>query len=100
MRTILLGKPITSDEALAAGLVCDVFEDGKVLDGAIEAAIAMAQRPPMALQLAKEAICRGSLSSSLPICLPDPTRTPPNPLPCPISLLGRLYGRHYGYQKG
>ena len=61
MRTILLGKPITSDEALAAGLVCDVFEDGKVLDGAIEAAMSLANRPPTALQLCKEAVCRGKV---------------------------------------
>ncbi|KAL2213042.1 ClpP/crotonase [Sarocladium strictum] len=58
MRTILLGKPIGSEEALAAGLVCDVFEDDKVLDGAVEAAVTMVQRPPKAMQMAKEAILR------------------------------------------
>ncbi|KAK0388985.1 hypothetical protein NLU13_2562 [Sarocladium strictum] len=58
MRTILLGRSISSDEALAAGLVCDVLPDNKLLEGAIEAASAMAQRPPMAMQMAKEAIRR------------------------------------------
>lgn len=66
MRTILLGKPIGSQEALAAGLVCDVFEDDKVLDGALEAAVTMVQRPPMAMQMAKEAILRGSYPFSQP----------------------------------
>jgi hypothetical protein len=103
MRTILLGKPITSDEALAAGLVCDVFEDNKVLDGAIEAALAMAQRPPMALQMAKEAILRGTLAYAMFFCSLILTHAPflgriillsntryPDPDTCPLNTLHGL----------
>lgn len=64
MRTILLGQPITSTEALEAGLVCNVFDQHRVLDGAIEAAVTLAGQPPIALKMAKEAICRGESHAS------------------------------------
>jgi enoyl-CoA hydratase/carnithine racemase len=35
---MLLGTPVSSEEALTYGLVCDMFRDGKVLEKTIDAA--------------------------------------------------------------
>lgn len=59
MRTILLGKPITAEEGLSHGLVCELFEDGAVLENTIKVAADLAANATEAMQLAKEAICRG-----------------------------------------
>ncbi|KHN99824.1 uncharacterized protein MAM_02677 [Metarhizium album ARSEF 1941] len=61
MRTILTGEPITSDEALAWGLTCDVVDDGALLERAIVAARALTTHGPRALELAREAICRADV---------------------------------------
>lgn len=68
MQTILLAKPITAEEALTYGLLCDLFEDGQVLNNTIKVAAELAASGPEALQAAKEAICRGTwvFLSSLP----------------------------------
>ncbi|KAK2600026.1 hypothetical protein QQS21_005260 [Conoideocrella luteorostrata] len=58
MRTIIAGKPITSEEALSWGLACDVAEDGDMLQQAIATASALTEHGSEALQLAKEAVCR------------------------------------------
>ncbi|CAM1508540.1 Fc.00g053880.m01.CDS01 [Cosmosporella sp. VM-42] len=58
MKAILLGAPISSDEALSCGLVCDIFDDGHVLDKTIEVAASLCTKGSIATQLAKEAICR------------------------------------------
>ncbi|KAL5095093.1 putative enoyl-CoA hydratase [Trichoderma sp. SZMC 28011] len=58
MRTILLGKPITAEEGLSHGLVCELFEDGKVLEETVKVAADLAANATEAMQLAKEAICR------------------------------------------
>ncbi|KAK5991326.1 Enoyl-CoA hydratase 1 [Cladobotryum mycophilum] len=58
MRTILLGKPISAEEGLAAGLVCELFDDGTVLSNTIQVAAELAANATEAMQLAKEAICR------------------------------------------
>ncbi|KAG6031731.1 hypothetical protein E4U41_007462 [Claviceps citrina] len=58
MRTILTGRPITSEEALSWGLVCDLMEDGDVLQQTIAIARALTEHGSEALQLAKEAVCR------------------------------------------
>ncbi|KAG5931964.1 hypothetical protein E4U53_001537 [Claviceps sorghi] len=58
MRTILTGRPITSEEALSWGLVCDLMEDGDMLQQTIAAAKALTEHGSVALQLAKEAVCR------------------------------------------
>ncbi|KAI3575462.1 ClpP/crotonase-like domain-containing protein [Fusarium oxysporum f. sp. albedinis] len=58
MKAILLGTPVSSEEALSCGLVCDMFKDGQVLDKTIDAAAQVAARGGVAVQLAKEAICR------------------------------------------
>lgn len=59
MRTILLGKPITAEEGLSHGLVCELFEDGAVLENTVKVAADLAANATEAMQLAKEAICRG-----------------------------------------
>ncbi|UKZ56837.1 hypothetical protein TrVGV298_010681 [Trichoderma virens] len=58
MRTILLGKPITAEEGLSHGLVCELFDDGSVLESTIKVAAELAANATEAMQLAKEAICR------------------------------------------
>ncbi|KAF5137105.1 putative enoyl-CoA hydratase echA8 [Metarhizium anisopliae] len=58
MRTILTGKPITSEEALSWGLLCELMEDGVLLQQTIVAATALTTHGAEALELAKEAICR------------------------------------------
>ncbi|KAH8122116.1 putative enoyl-CoA hydratase [Trichoderma asperelloides] len=58
MRTILLGKPITAEEGLSHGLVCELFEDGAVLENTVKVAADLAANATEAMQLAKEAICR------------------------------------------
>ncbi|KND92263.1 putative enoyl-CoA hydratase, mitochondrial [Tolypocladium ophioglossoides CBS 100239] len=58
MRTILLGRPITSDEAMSCGLLCDLVDDADLLRHAIDVAASLAEQGPAALQSAKEAICR------------------------------------------
>jgi enoyl-CoA hydratase/carnithine racemase len=63
MRTILLGKPITAEEGLSHGLVCELFEDGSVLENTVKVAADLAANATEAMQLAKEAICRGKNSS-------------------------------------
>ncbi|KAF5018123.1 hypothetical protein F66182_9916 [Fusarium sp. NRRL 66182] len=59
MQMILLGKPITAEEARSAGLIAQLYESGSVLDRVVQDTAAMlAGLSPMALGLAKEAICR------------------------------------------
>lgn len=65
MRTILTGKPITSEEALSWGLLCELMEDGVLLQQTIVAATALTTHGSEALELAKEAICRGENQSLL-----------------------------------
>lgn len=55
---ILFGATITGQEALSNGLVAELFPHGSVLDGAIRAAQQLASLGSLAVQLAKEAICR------------------------------------------
>ncbi|KAL6865502.1 hypothetical protein ACO1O0_001596 [Amphichorda felina] len=58
MQMILLGTPITAQDANAAGLVADIFEPGTVLGNVLQVASKLASMSPSALSLAKEAICR------------------------------------------
>jgi enoyl-CoA hydratase len=55
---ILLGSPISAQEARTAALVADIFEAGTVLDNVLDVASRLASMSPTALSLAKEAICR------------------------------------------
>ncbi|GAB0133092.1 hypothetical protein EsDP_00001508 [Epichloe bromicola] len=58
MRTVLTGRPITSEEALSWGLVCDLTEDCDMLQRTVASANALTEHGSEALQLAKEAVCR------------------------------------------
>ncbi|KAI6752400.1 hypothetical protein HG530_013769 [Fusarium avenaceum] len=59
MQMILLGRPMSADEARSAGLVAQLYESGEVLDSVIrDTAASLAGLSPTALGLAKEAICR------------------------------------------
>ena len=56
MRMILTGEPMTAREAEAAGLVAVVTQDELVVEDALALAAAMAEKSPIALRLAKEAV--------------------------------------------
>ncbi|KAI9172641.1 2,3-dehydroadipyl-CoA hydratase-like protein [Paramyrothecium foliicola] len=58
MQVILLGKQLDAAEAKAAGLVAELFEPGKVLEHTIQIATDLANKSPVALSLAKEAVSR------------------------------------------
>jgi enoyl-CoA hydratase len=56
MRMILTGEPITAREAEAAGLVAVVTQDELVVEDALALAETIAQKSPLALRMAKEAV--------------------------------------------
>lgn len=56
MRMILSGEPITASEAERAGLVALVTQDELVVEDTLALAATIAQRSPLALRLAKEAV--------------------------------------------
>ena len=56
MRMVLTGEPITAREAEAAGLVAVVTQDELVVEDALTLAATIAQKSPIALRLAKEAV--------------------------------------------
>ncbi|KAI1034209.1 hypothetical protein LB503_012450 [Fusarium chuoi] len=59
MQMILLGQPISAEEARSVGLVAQLYESGKVLEHVVkDHASTLATLSPTALGLAKEAICR------------------------------------------
>ena len=58
MKMILSGEMIDAPMALAAGLVAEVVDDADTLARAIEAALVIAAKSPLALRLAKEALLR------------------------------------------
>ncbi|RBQ79947.1 hypothetical protein FVER14953_21099 [Fusarium verticillioides] len=59
MQMILLGQPISAEEARSVGLVAQLYESGKVLEHVVkDHASTLAALSPTALGLAKEAICR------------------------------------------
>lgn len=53
MKMVLLGEPLTAREALDAGLVCDVVDDGQALAAALAMAQTLASRAPLAIQQGK-----------------------------------------------
>ncbi|KAK4092855.1 hypothetical protein PCL_11525 [Purpureocillium lilacinum] len=55
---VLAGGPIAAEEALSCGLLCDLVDDGDLLQHAINVGAGLGERGPEALQFAKEAICR------------------------------------------
>ena len=56
MEMILTGEPITAREAESAGLVALVTQDEQCVDDALALAATIAQKSPIALRLAKEAV--------------------------------------------
>src|SRR3954454_10403404 len=58
MEIILTGRPITAREAFAAGLVTKVVPNEAYLDEAKTLAAEIASKPPIAVQLAKDAILK------------------------------------------
>jgi enoyl-CoA hydratase len=56
MRMILTGEPITAAEAERAGLVAVVTQDELVVEDALALAAKVAEKSPIALRLAKEAV--------------------------------------------
>jgi enoyl-CoA hydratase len=56
MELILTGKMVGADEAAAIGLVNEVVEPEALMDRAMEVANAIAEKSPVALQAAKEAV--------------------------------------------
>ncbi|KAK0331299.1 hypothetical protein LTR94_029482, partial [Friedmanniomyces endolithicus] len=63
MKLVLLGEPMTADEAQASGLVNDVVDDGGALSAALELAARIAARAPLAMQQGK-ALVRASLETT------------------------------------
>lgn len=53
MEMVLLGDPLTAEEAQVAGLVARVVEDGQALETALALAARIAARAPLAMQQAK-----------------------------------------------
>jgi enoyl-CoA hydratase len=60
LEMILTGEPIDAAEALRIGLVSEVVPASKLMERAQEIADRIAERGPLALQYAKEAVSRGS----------------------------------------
>jgi enoyl-CoA hydratase len=56
MRMVLTGEPITASEAERAGLVALVTQDELVVEDSLALAATIAQKSPIALRLAKEAV--------------------------------------------
>ena len=53
---VLLGERITAERAAALGVVTEVVADGAALDRALEMAGRLAELPPLALAVAKQAV--------------------------------------------
>jgi len=60
MKMALTGDPLPAREAFAAGLVSEIVPAGEVLARALELAGKIARKPPVAAQLIKEVIGRGT----------------------------------------
>ena len=63
MELILTGRPITSQEALAAGLVTSVVPAAATVDAALELAGRIATMPPLAVRAAKAAVLEAAEAS-------------------------------------
>ena len=59
MEMILTGEPISAADALAAGLVNRVVPDARVLEEALQLAKLIAERPPVAVRLARKTVHYG-----------------------------------------
>lgn len=62
---IFTGRPLRADEALQFGLLSRVVDVGEVLVQALELAMQLAEKPPLAMALAKESLRQGLETESL-----------------------------------
>ena len=60
MKLLLTGAPVAAEEALAMGMVSEVVADDQLEPRTLELAAQIAQRPPLALRLIKEAALAGA----------------------------------------
>jgi enoyl-CoA hydratase len=63
MKMVLLGEPLSAEEAMQAGLVGDVVDDGGALPAALAMASRIAARAPLAMQQGK-ALVRAALETT------------------------------------
>lgn len=56
MKMILSGEPVDAETALRAGLVAEVADPERTLERALEIAAAIADKPPVSVRLAKQAV--------------------------------------------
>ena len=63
MKLMLTGEPVSADEACRLGMVTEVVDDDRLSGHALEVASTIASRPPIALQLIKEAALAGADAS-------------------------------------
>ena len=63
MQLMLTGAAIGADEAWRLGMVSEVVDDAQLQARALELATTIASRPPLALQLLKEAVLAGGDAS-------------------------------------
>jgi len=59
----LLGEKISSEEAVSAGLIWKVVEDGDLMETALRTAQTLAERAPIALSLIKDQLAQASSNS-------------------------------------
>ncbi|MGH2375953.1 MAG: enoyl-CoA hydratase-related protein [Polaromonas sp.] len=60
MKLMLTGEPVGADEALAMGMVSEVVNDDVLEARALDLAVLISSRPPLALRLLKEVILAGA----------------------------------------
>lgn len=63
MKMLFTGEPVGAEEALAMGLVSEVVDDDRLEARALELAVHIASRPPVALRLIKEVVLAGADAS-------------------------------------
>ena len=63
MQLMLTGTPVSAEEAWRLGMVTEVVDDEQLVSRALELAGTIASRPPLALQLLKEAVLAGGDAS-------------------------------------
>lgn len=59
---MLFGTPVSSEEALTCGLVCDTFRDGEVLEKTIDAAAHLTTQGGVVVHSDKTAMSRSLLT--------------------------------------
>jgi enoyl-CoA hydratase/carnithine racemase len=60
MKLLLMGKPVSAEEAWRLGMVTEVVDDEQLADQALVMATAIASRPPLAHQFIKQSVLLGA----------------------------------------